>query len=56
MLDGGTTRDVLLRKLSNLPDCDLANAGRPALTAMAGLYEAVKQALSAETVKNPNAG
>ncbi len=55
MLDGGTTRGVLLRKLSNLPDCDLANAGRPALTAMAGLYEAVKQALSAETVKNPNA-
>jgi len=55
MLDGGSTRDTLLRKLSDLPDCDLANAGSPALTAMKGLYEAVKQALSADTVRNPNA-
>lgn len=42
-------------KLRDLPDCDLANAGSPALTGMAGLYEAVRQALSADTVKNPNA-
>jgi hypothetical protein len=55
MLNGGSTRDSLLRKLSDLPDCDLANAGRPALTAMAKLSEAVKQALSADTVRNPNA-
>jgi len=55
ILDGGSTRDTLLRKLHDLPDCDLANAGSPALTAMAGLYEAAKQALSADTVRNPNA-
>lgn len=55
ILDRGDTRDVLLRKLRDLPDCDLANAGSPVLTAMAALYEAVKQALSADTVKNPNA-
>jgi len=55
MLDRGDTRDTLLRRLRALPDCDLANAGSPALTAMEGLYEAVKQALSADTVKNPNA-
>jgi Family of unknown function (DUF6308) len=55
MLDGGSTRATLLRKLSDLPDCDLANAGPSALTAMAELYEAVKQALSADTVRNPNA-
>jgi len=28
MLDGGSTRDILLRKLRDLPDCDLANDGR----------------------------
>ncbi len=55
MLDGGNTRGTLLRKLGDLPNCDLANAGRPALTAMAELYEVVKQALSADTVRNPNA-
>ena len=55
MLDRGNTRDTLLRKLRDLHDCDLANAGSPALTRMEGLYEAVKQALSADTVKNPNA-
>jgi Family of unknown function (DUF6308) len=55
MLGIGSTRDTLLRKLRDLPDCDLANARCPALTAMEGLYEAVKQALSADTVKNPNA-
>ena len=55
MLARGDTRDILLRKLRDMPDCDLANAGSPALTAMEGLYEAVKQALSADTVKNPNA-
>jgi Family of unknown function (DUF6308) len=55
MLDGGSTRDTLLRKLRDLPDCDLANAGSPALTAMKELYEAVKQALSADTVTKPNA-
>lgn len=55
ILDRGDTRDTLLRKLRDLPDCDLANAGSPALAAMEALYEAVKQALSADTVKNPNA-
>jgi hypothetical protein len=55
MLDRGDTRNTLLQKLRDLPDCDLANAGSPALTAMEGLYEAVKQVLSADTVKNPNA-
>jgi hypothetical protein len=55
MLHSGRTRDNLLRKLSDIPDCDLANAGIRALTAMEQLYEAVKQALSADTVKNPNA-
>lgn len=49
------TRNTLLRKLRDLPDCDLANAESPVLTAMEALYEAVKQALSADTVKNPNA-
>ena len=39
----------------DIPDCDLANAGIRALTAMQQHYEAVKQALSADTVKNPNA-
>jgi Family of unknown function (DUF6308) len=51
----GSMRDVLLQKLKDLPDCDLANAGTPALTAMAELYEAVKRALSADNVRNPNA-
>jgi hypothetical protein len=37
MLDGGSTRATLLRKLRDLPDCDLAHAGSPALTAMAEL-------------------
>ena len=55
ILDRGNTRDTLLRKLRDLPDCDLANAGSATLTAMEALYEAVKQALSADTVKNPNA-
>jgi Family of unknown function (DUF6308) len=55
MLARGDIRDTLLRKLRDLPDCDLANAGSPGLTAMEGLYEAVKQALSADTVRNPNA-
>jgi hypothetical protein len=55
MLNGGSTRDALLRKLVDIPDCDLASAGIPALTAMVELYEAVKRALSAETVRNPNA-
>ena len=55
ILDCGDTRDILLRKLRDLPDCDLANAGGPALTAMEALYEEVKRALSADTVKNPNA-
>jgi hypothetical protein len=55
MLDSGSTRATLLQKLSDLPDCDLAHARCPALTAMEGLYKAVKQALSADTVKNPNA-
>jgi hypothetical protein len=55
MLDDGTARDTLLRKLRDIPDCDLANAVSPALRAMEGLYGAVKRALSPETVKNPNA-
>ena len=55
MLDGGSTRDTLLRKLRDLPNCDLVHACSQALTVMAGLYEAVKQALSADTVRNPNA-
>jgi hypothetical protein len=55
MLSPGDARDTLPGKLRDLPGCDLANAGSPALTEMAGLYEAVKQALSADTVKNPNA-
>jgi hypothetical protein len=44
-----------VRKLRDLPDCDLADAGIPALAAMEALYVAVKQALSADTLKNPNA-
>jgi hypothetical protein len=55
ILDRGKTRDTLVRKLRDLPDCDLANAGIPALAAMEALYVAVKQALSPDTVKNPNA-
>jgi Family of unknown function (DUF6308) len=55
ILDRGATRDTLMRKLRDLPDCDLANAGTPALAAMEALYVAVKRALSADTVKNPNA-
>ena len=55
ILDRGDTRDTLLRKLRDLPDCELASAGSPALTAMEALYETVKQALSADSVKNPNA-
>jgi hypothetical protein len=55
ILGRGETRDTLLRKLRDLPDCDLANARAPALTAMEALYGAVKQALSADTVKKPNA-
>lgn len=55
MLDDGIARDTLLRKLRDIPDCDLANAVSPALRAMEGLYGAVKRALSPETVKNPNA-
>lgn len=57
MLNSGRTRDTLLGKLSDIPDCDLANAGSTALTSMAELtlYEAVKRALSADTVRTPNA-
>jgi hypothetical protein len=55
VLHTGSTRDDLLRKLSDVPDFGLADAGIPALMAMAELYEAVKRALSADTVKNPNA-
>lgn len=55
LLAGSSVRDTLLQKLRDLPDCDLANAGTPALMAMAELYEAVKGVLSAASVKNPNA-
>lgn len=55
LLGDGSTRDAVLRKLRDLPNCDLASAGIPELTAMAELYEAVKRALSADTVRNPNA-
>jgi hypothetical protein len=55
VLDSGDTRNILLRKLRNVPDCDLAHAKGPALLAMAEFYEAVKGALSADTVKSPNA-
>ena len=41
-----------MRRLRDLPDCDLANAGSPVLTAMEALYEAVKQALSADAVES----
>ena len=53
MLDRGDTRNTLLRKLRDLPDCDLANAGSPALTAMEGLHEAVKQALDRRYGQEP---
>jgi Family of unknown function (DUF6308) len=55
LLSGGSIRDNLLEKLRNIPDCDLLMAKGPALTAMAELYEAVKRALSADTVRKPNA-
>jgi Family of unknown function (DUF6308) len=54
ILQDGATRDILLRKLRELPDTELARAGVSELTAMAELYEEVKRALSAGTVKNPN--
>jgi Family of unknown function (DUF6308) len=54
ILQDGATRDILLRKLRQLPDTELARAGVSELTAMAELYEEVKRALSADTVKNPN--
>jgi len=55
ILQKGATRDDLLQKLMDVPDAQLDLAGIPELMAMAALYEAVKQALSADTVKNPNA-
>ena len=55
ILHDGATRDILLRKLRGVPDGELGSAGIPELTAMAELYEEVKRALSADTVKNPNA-
>lgn len=55
ILHDGATRDILLRKLRDVPDGELGGAGIPELTAMAELYEEVKRALSADTVKNPNA-
>jgi hypothetical protein len=54
LLNDGSMRDILLQKINDLPGCDLANAGTLALTAMAALYEAVKRALSADSVRNPN--
>ena len=56
LLNDGSARDTLLRKLRDIPDGDLASARSPALTAMAGLCGVVKRALSAEeSVRNPNA-
>ena len=55
ILQDGQTRFALLCKLADVPDVDLGSAGAPELTAMAALYEAVKLALSADTVMNPNA-
>jgi Family of unknown function (DUF6308) len=55
ILEEGAARAGLLRKLGQVPELDLAVAGRSELSAMAGLYEAVKQALSADGVKRPNA-
>jgi hypothetical protein len=54
ILQDGATRDILLRKLQELPDAELGCAGVPELTAMAALYEEVKRALSADTARNPN--
>lgn len=50
----GATRTDLLKKLGKVPEIDLAAAGNPELSAMASFYEALKQALSAKTVKRPN--
>jgi hypothetical protein len=55
ILQDGNTRDALLQKLRGLPDINLARAGIPELTAMASLYEEVKRALSAASVKRPDA-
>jgi hypothetical protein len=55
ILQDGTTRDAILHKLRDLPDVNLSYAGISELTAMASLYEEVKTALSAPTVKRPDA-
>jgi hypothetical protein len=55
ILHDSATRDSLLRKLKDTPNSELGSAGIPELTAMAELYEGIKRALSADTVKNPNA-
>lgn len=55
ILQDGAARDVLLRKLRDIPDAELGCAGIPELMAMAELYEEIKRVLSADTVKNPNA-
>jgi hypothetical protein len=55
ILQDGTTRSILLRKLRKVPDVKLAFAGCSELLAMADLYEEVKRALSAATVKRPDA-
>jgi hypothetical protein len=51
----GATRAGLLCRLRQVPELDLAAAGRSELSTMADLYEAVKQALSADGVRRPNA-
>lgn len=45
---------VRIGRTGQLRTCN-SNTASPVLAAMEGLYEAVKQALSADTVKNPNA-
>jgi Family of unknown function (DUF6308) len=55
ILQDGTTREALLHKLRGLPDVNLACAGISELTGMASLYEEVKRALSAASVKRPDA-
>jgi hypothetical protein len=48
-------RNGLLRKLLEIPDAELGSAGVAELIAMAAFYDQVKRALSADTVRNPDA-
>jgi hypothetical protein len=54
IVEEGATRAGLLRKLGQVPELDLTAAEDPELSAMTELYEAVKHALSADGVRNPN--